>query len=495
MTSPPPTPEEAGGQPPHDTTSLRGRAALSTYATAVQGLARLLYGVLIGNFGSRELLGQTNTSLSLSVLSSQLWAAPAATGGTRFVAARATLDDPEGAATVARHIATRTALISMVLPTGVSLAGSLWLGFGPAQTIATVLLAFSYSMYVTLRGIQYGALRFRHVAFWDTVAGALALVLVVLVLALDLTVLALLPLAAGYGLFAVMSWPARAAGRVEPTLRRQIDHFVLFGALSGIASGGLLQLSQIAAHYYAGPASAGDYAAALTLATPASMLSIALSTVLVPPLVAAAGRGDRRAVHVQSDAIARRLTAIFVGLFGVLVLLSPLAITVVWGAEFVAAADILPVLLIAVMLTSIALGGATTLTSTRVRGPRAVAFLNLGGLVLSVLAWPFLAPAMGTTGVALGYLVGSGAASLAILGTVWWVEKHAWWDLAAKLIGGAALVVVLAMATRSVPGLTGAAVQVAAATAFGLVWLLVNRSDVRALWATVRGRGSTPASP
>ena len=70
--------------------SLRSRAALSTYATAVQGLARLLYGVLVGHLGSRELLGQTNTSLSLSVLASQLWGAPASAAGTRFVAARAT---------------------------------------------------------------------------------------------------------------------------------------------------------------------------------------------------------------------------------------------------------------------------------------------------------------------------------------------------------------------------------------------------------------------
>ena len=159
------------------------------------------------------------------------------------------------------------------------------------------------------------------------------------------------------------------AGGVDSALRRQIDHFVMFGAVSGLASGGLLQLSQIAAHNYAGPAQAGDFAAALTLATPASMLSVALSTVLVPPLVAAAGRGDRPAVHAQSDAIARRLTAIFVGLFGVLVIVSPLAIAVVWGAEYSAAAEILPVMLVAVMLTSIALGAATTLQSTRVRGP------------------------------------------------------------------------------------------------------------------------------
>ena len=480
--------------PPPPDSSLRSRAALSTYATAVQGLARLLYGVLISHFGSRVLLGQTTTSLSLSVFTSQLWAAPASAAGTRFVAAQATLGRDEAAAVVARHLAVRSARIALVLPTVVALLGSLVLGFSAAHTIGTVVLAFSYSMYSTLRGIQYGALRFRHVAVWDTIAGGLALVLVTVVLTLHAYALALLPLALGYALFAVVSWPARAAGRVDPALRRQIDHFVLFGAVSGLASGGLLQLSQLAAHHYSGPAGAGDFGAALTLATPASMLSIALSTVFVPPLVAAAGRGDRAAVHAQSDAIARRLTAIFVGLFGVLVILSPLAIAIVWGKDYGASAEILPVMLVAVMLTSIALGAATTLQSTRVRGPRAVALVNLAGFVVSLAIWPFLAPRYGTVGVAVGYLIGSGLASLGLLATVWWVERHHWLGLAVKLVGGTAVVLVLAELARQVDGPAGALAQLGAAAAFALAWLLLNRRDVAALWATVRGRGAPVAT-
>ena len=381
-----------------------------------------------------------------------------------------------------------------MLPTAVALIGSWRLGFSPAHTIGTVVVAVTYTMYTTLRGIQYGQLRFRQVAVWDTISGALALVVVTVVLALDLTALTLLPLALGYALFAVVSWPARVAGRVDPALRRQIDHFILFGAVSGLATGGLLQLSQLAAHAYAGPGEAGDFAAALNLATPASMLSLALGTVLVPPLVAAAGRGDRAAVHAQSDAIARRLTAIFVGLFGVLVIVSPLAIAVVWGEEYAKAATVLPILLVAVMLASIALGAATTLVSTRVRGPRAVAMVNVSGLVVSLAVWPFLAPSHGTVGVALGYLIGSGLASLGMLATVWWVERHHWLDLAAKLVGGTLVVLVLAELARRVQGPAGVAAQLGAAAAFAVAWLLLNRHEVAALWATVRGRGTTPAS-
>ncbi len=473
--------------------SLRDRAAFSTYATAVQGLARLVYSLLIGHFGSRELLGQTNSSLSLSVLTSQLWAAPAGAAGTRFVALREALGDEEGAKVVARHLAMRTALLSLVLPAVVAVSGSLWLDFGPAQTAGTVAVAVAYSLYSTVRGVTFGHLRFRQVAVWDTVAGATALVAVTLVLVLDLTALTLLPLALGYAVFVVACRPARVRGRVEPRLRREIDHFVLFGAVSGLASGGLLQLSQIAAHWSGGAAVAGDFAAALTLATPTAMLSVALSAVLVPPLVDAAGRGDWASVRGQGDAIVRRLVAIFVGLFGTLVIASPLIIEVVWGERYRAAATVLPILLLAVMLTSIALGATTAMQVTRSWGPRVVAALNVIGLLVSLALWPWLSASFGIVGVAVGYLLGAGTASVAALVVVWRAERQAWVGVATRLVAGTALFVGLAVGVRALEGSARLAAELGAVVLFAVVWAAVSRRDVAALWATVRG-GASPTS-
>ena len=200
-------------------------------------------------------------------------------------------------------------------------------------------------------------------------------------------------------------------------------------------------------------------------------------------------------MHAQSDAIARRLTAIFVGLFGVLVIVSPLAIAVVWGEEYVGAADVLPVLLVAVMLTSIALGAATTLQSTRVRGPRAVALVNLAGLVVSLLAWPFLAPRCGTIGVALGYLVGSGLASLA--------HARPPCGGSSGTTGGPRRPSSSAAPPSSSPspspdprrrGPPGARPSSARPWSSRVVWLALNRREVRRALGTLRGRGTTPAS-
>ncbi|QIM21461.1 lipopolysaccharide biosynthesis protein [Phycicoccus sp. HDW14] len=490
-----PAPEQperpSGGQPPGG--GLRDHAALSTYATAVQGAARLAYSVVIGRLGSRELLGQANSALSISVLTSLVWAAPAAAAGTRFVALRKALGDEEGAAVVARHIALRSLFVATVLPTTTGLLGAWWLGLQPVQVVTCVVLCWAYSVYNTARGVRFGLLGFRQVALWDTVAAATSLTVLAVVLLLHLDLLTLLPLAVGYGLFAVVTWPARTRGRLERDARREIDHWIAFSALGVLASGGLLQASQLAAHHWSGESGAGDFAAALSLATPMSMFAIALSTALVPPLVAAAGRGDHAGVRRHADNIARRLVAIFVGVIGVLVIVSPFGIAVVYGPSFARSASVLPVLLGAVMLTSVALGGSTALQSTRRRGPQVVAGINLGGLVLGVAAWFLLAPSHGIEGVAVGYLVGAGSASLGTLAAVWWIERQAWLDLAARFAAGVALVVGLALATRDLDGVTGALAQVGAAIVFGAVWTWLNRREVAALWSTLRGGGETPA--
>ncbi|MEO7421027.1 MAG: hypothetical protein ABIU87_01370 [Ornithinibacter sp.] len=466
---------------------LRNRASLSAYSTIIQGGARLGFSVLVGRLGSRELLGQTNSSLSIAVLASQLGAASTAQAGVRFVSQSKTLGDDDGAARIGRHIANRLAMLALIVPTTAALVASLFLGFDSRQIIVTMVLAWAYAMYSALRGIQFGRLGFRHVAFWDTVAAGTTLLTTVLVLTLDLTDLALLPLTLGYLLFAVASWPARVASRVERDLRRTIDKFIAYGTIATIASGGLLQASQIAARYLAGSAGAGDYAAALSLATPASMLSVALSTVIVPPLVAAAGRGDRLAVRHHADLILRRLTTIFVGVFGVLILASPIGIAVFYGVAFEQSAALLPVLLLAVMLMSISLGAATALQSTQSRGPRIVAILNVAGLLVSLVTWSVLGSAYGTMGVAVGFLVGSLVTSVALVAVAWRVERQHWGDLLVRFLSGTVLFTILAVVTRDVPGVAGRVAQLCAVLFFALVWGAMMRRDVLALWRTVRG--------
>lgn len=470
--------------------SLRARGILSLYATAVQGSVRLLYSVLVGRFGSRDFLGHTNTSLSIAVLASQLWAAPASAGGTKYVALKAALDDQAGAQAVAWHLTRRTALVGLVVPIGFALGASLWLDLGTGQAVATCVLAWAYSMYNTLRGVQFGAQNYRRVAVLDTLAAITALTLLATVLVLHLDPFILVPITIGYLLFAALAWPSRARQhRLEAPLRREIDRFVLLGVLSGLASGGLLQASQLAAHHFGGAAQAGVYAAAFSLATPPSMIAIALTSVIVPPLVGAASRGDRAAVRLHSDRLARELSAAFLLLFGSLVILSPSIMFLAYGTAYSSSAVLLRILLIAVMFSSVAVGPMATLTSTRARGQLAVALLNLAGLVTSLLTWPWLAARYGTTGVAYGYLAGSAVASLGAMGLTWWVERHVWWDLGVRFTAGLIAMVGLGLATSRATGLTGVGLQTVVAVGYVTLGALLSRAELRRLAGSLRGAG------
>ena len=182
------------------------------------------------------------------------------------------------------------------------------------------------------------------------------------------------------------------------------------------------------------------------------------------------------------------------GLFGVLIIASPVGIRFFYGTGFQDSASLLPILLIAVMFVSIAYGAATTLQTTKARGPRAVAALNVAGLVVSLVR-------LGVDGIrpghhrgGPGYLVGSTTTSIGLIVTVWRVEHQHWWDLTARLAGGVVLVVAASVATSGLTGISGAVIQLGTAAAFGGVWMLLTRRDVVALWSTLRGRGRSAAT-
>src|SRR5690606_36015248 len=94
------------------------------------------------------------------------------------------------------------------------------------------------------------------------------------------------------------------------TLRREIDHFVLFGLAGAVAVTGFLQLSMVVARLVDSDAQAGQYAAALSLATPASLLAGSMSLVLFPAMAESWGRGDLESFRRQGDEAMRLLVLV-----------------------------------------------------------------------------------------------------------------------------------------------------------------------------------------
>ena len=222
----------------------------------------------------------------------------------------------------------------------------------------------AYSLYVYVRGFLFGAGQVVRATVWDTLSAAAALVGLALVLLADANAWLLLPLTVCYGAYAAASWP-RGHGTLAPEVRREMRGFLWLSLVNSVATGGFLQLTMVAAGYW-DRVDAGSFAAALSLATPASLASRSLTLVLFPSLAAAHGRGDTEGAKRQTDVATRGLVVLSLATFGPLMLISPALIDLLYRrADFESAKVLLPLLLAAVMATNLAAGAINSLLSAR----------------------------------------------------------------------------------------------------------------------------------
>jgi O-antigen/teichoic acid export membrane protein len=453
------------------------RAVLSTVGVGVQGVVRFLYSLLIGRTSGSAVLGEASAPVSLALFMSLLWPTATGTAAAKFVAIARGAQRPEEIEAVGRHLARRTVQSSVVLALCAVLVARTVLDVGWAAAGMTGVLALAYSGYAFTRGLQFGAGQVPRATFWDVATALVSVVVLVLVATSHSVAVLLLPLALGYGLYTVANWPRRAAATIAPALRREIDGFVLLGVVGTLASTGFLQISNVLARAANSPHEAGLYAAALSLATPASLISRSFSLVLFPSMSEAHGRQDRASLRAQTDVGTRALVVLMVGTFGVIVILSRVVLQVFYGDDFAAAGTVLPIMLVAVLFGTVVVAGVNFLTSTSQQGMRISASTSVIGMVIGCAAWAVLVPLYGVTGVAVGYLIGSAFITLPPLVIVWLREGHHWAALAVRFVVATGALVVLSVYEDKADVSAVAAVGLAAA--FLLLWLAVSATDVR----------------
>ncbi|UFU14182.1 hypothetical protein LQK89_00355 [Curtobacterium sp. C1] len=390
-------------------TAVASSAVLATVGIGVQGVAKLLVTVVVGRVFGTETLGHTTALLSLSVFAALLWPNAAGNTASRYlaVALRAGRSD----AAVNRLLGAAMAVSSVVLAALTVPIAVAW-GNGPWTVVGGVAVVVAYGLYCHARGAQLGYGRAPLTALWDTVTSVLALGLLVAVCVARLEPLVLLPLAVGYTVFAVACWPRgnRAAGPPEPTTG--VLGFALWNVLAVTTANGLLQLTMIAAQVSVSAREAGVYAAAFTLATPASMLGQALGQVLVP---AFAHRTDGGSLRSRGAAV---LVGGFAGgtavVFGLVALLAGWFLPIVYPAEGAAAVADLRYLMVGVWVFTVGLVPAALLLAAG--RSRAVALASVAGFVVGAVLMAVLAPVAGVAGGTTGFLVGSAVNLVAVLG-------------------------------------------------------------------------------
>lgn len=452
--------------------------------TASQGGLRFLCNMLVGRIAGPAALGVFASAISVALLLSLLWPTSIGSAASKFLARSRGAGDSQGTRAVAAHLARRSLQVTAFL---VVVAAILWWrvyepGAGPMEVISVVLLLAGYSGYAFTRGVQYGVGQVRRGTQWDVISSVLGLLgMVVLLVAGVRDLVLLLPLAASYGIYTVACWPHGASHRtnrlVDIRLRREIDGFITLAAVGSLVSSGFLQLAMITARSSVPLHEAGMFAAALTLATPASLLAGSLSLVLFPTMAEAWGRGRMDQFRVQTDLATKGLFSVMVGIFGALALCSRLIVSLLWGDRYADSAAVLPILLAAVCLSTM---GVSSVNAIMTAGRRGMVVTTCGGVVgvaVGALVWLLTVPSLGITGIALGYLAGV-LVSFTIAFTLCWRQgRHRWVMLTLRTAAAFGLVGAVCVVS-SVAG-WGSALQVAAGLVFLLGWGAISLRDVR----------------
>jgi putative peptidoglycan lipid II flippase len=209
------------------------------------------------------------------------------------------------------------------------------------------------------------------------------------------------------------------------------------------------------------------------------MMARTMSQVLFPAMAEAGGRKDATSLKRQTDTVTRGLVISMVGVFGALALTSPLILDIFFGNRYADASEVLPVLLLAVMFTTLPVASVNRLNSTGTAGARFVSIVAACGLLLAIALWLLLAPAMGTNGIAVGYLIATiGTAALPIIRTAR-LDTQRWGTLFVRMIAG--LILITAGITYTWLGDPPHWVGLTFALVFLTLWLLINLKDVRSL--------------
>lgn len=470
--------------------TLAGRGAMSFVGLAAQGLIRLAVSIVVGRLAGSATLGLVAAGLATAQLLILFGPTTSGAAASRFLArARGRADTAELDA-VARHLAHRVHLATLVLAV-IAVPFSLARGVSPTGAVCIGALVVGLSGQQFTRGVHYGVGAIRRVVTLDVAFSLAGLLGVVTALFLGVRgEMLLLPLALAYVLLSCACWPLTPRQAVPPTLAREIDRFVLFGSLGTIASAGLVHLSILVAGRL-GPDATGYYAAASNLATPLTLASGALSLVLYPSLSESVGRGDLDAVAHHLDVAVRGLAALVTPVALGLVLLADPLIRVVYGTRFVTlpdgaaapAPDILAVLVIAILTAMIAVPCVNALTSVDENGIVRMAFASLTGLAVAAAVWWSTAALHDVRTVAIGYLCGAGTiAAYAIVRAA-----QRWRGRWARPLSAAVVVVVAAGVVRvEVPDLT---TRVLAAAALTLVAAAATVPEWRLIARAVAGAG------
>jgi O-antigen/teichoic acid export membrane protein len=463
--------------PPASQGAPSARVAGSFFYTVAgvvcQGIARFAFSLMVGHAAGKTVLGHANLVIALATFLVLCWPQSTATAVSKYVAMARGHDDGDAQLSATSFTARLALAGSLALAVLAFAVARVLLSIPAGQAGLGALLVVALGTYTYVRGLRYGNSHFATGAAWDLLSSAAALALLGVLLLGHHVTWVLAPLVLGNVAGTLAGWPRRHAPP-DPSVRREIRHFVLWNSAQVVAAGGLLQLVLLLASPFATDAQLGDFAAAVSLATPLVLVSIALRTSMAPSIASAYASGDRAEARRRVDRIMRLMVVVFLPAFGIGIVWADQVLTVTYGSQFRSAHTLLVLLLLGVSVNSFN-AAHVWLISTEPGGVRTLAGCNAAGLVTGLTVAVAASPHLGVRGAALGYLAGSTVSSLAAAAAVWRRECMRWGAPSVRLAVGYALVVIAAV---TVPDGMALASRIGITAAFLAGWTVLNWSDI-----------------
>ncbi|USX45209.1 lipopolysaccharide biosynthesis protein [Dietzia kunjamensis] len=345
--------------------------------------------------------------------------------------------------------------------------GYLAYGLTIGESVAIGSSVVGLGFWAVGRGVLFGREQFAKASAIDVALACISVVGTVLLLLAGISgVYALIPMTGlyvAYALILVQKWRGGEARRSAlPSVKKEIDSFIFFGAVGSVASAGFLHIAVFLLRALGGPEAAGMFGAALTMSMPLLMVVTSFSAVFYPRL-SRLWRENKTIEYVKlTDRFTRvSFSILFVPVAGLIVFAKEI-IQIIWGNEFEDAGRLLPILLVAAFVRGITSVPVAALTAGPNWGMKVAAASSVCGALVGVL---FILVATGDGGpevAAAGYLVGVVLIALAPMIVTWRMGRHRWGGL--FLRGLVALVGVLWLAFDA----SAWSVLARGVTAFGL---------------------------
>lgn len=409
----------------------RKRVQYALTSVVAQGAIRFMSSVIIGRLAGPASLGVVAALLALSQLANLTWSTSAGAAASKFVARERAATGASAARAAARFIAT-----TAVLATAITLPAAIitWRHLGIDQSVSSLfalgVVITGGSAYVVARGILYGDLQFRRAAMWDVLTASAGLAGVATIAASGLQgPLSLVPIGIAGIIFAASASTRRPSTPLPTAIKREITLFCALGLVGTLSSAGFLQAAQIIANSTLPRGEGGLFSAAVTIATPLSLIAGSLSATLFPSMASQWGTGDIVGFREKVEANNRLLVTGLATAFGSLVILSHFIPPLLFGSHFKDSGNLLPLMLLATFMTSAGAVTTNALTTTSNRGMATSTLCSLSGLAVGAVAWLITIPRLGGMGVALGYLLGTTTIMALPTAITWRAHRPRWGNL------------------------------------------------------------------